>query len=70
MELLKKTISIIIGIFSPAKSDNRFRNLSDKTDKLQQQTEDYLKEATMNGEKFWFLEQQRKKKNHMNIGGI
>ena len=70
MGLLKKTISIIIGILNPSRSDVRFKKLSDHTDKLQKQTENYLKEATMNGEKFWFLEQQKKKKNHMDIGGI
>ena len=69
MGLLKKTISIIIGILNPSRSDVRFKKLSDHTDKLQKQTENYLKEATMNGEKFWFLEQKRKK-NNMDIGGI
>jgi len=68
MGFLKRTIKIVINILNPKQSDDRLKKLSEETDILQKQTEDYLREATMNGETNWFL--QKKKINHMDIGGV
>lgn len=69
MGILKKVLTLVVGVFNPRQSEDRLNKISEQTEKLQKQTEKYLKDATMNGEVYWFLEQD-KKKNHIDIGGV
>ena len=69
MGILKKVLTLVVNVFNPRLSEDRLRKISEETDKLQKKTEDYLKNATMNGEIYWFLE-QKNKKNHIDIGGV
>ena len=69
MGILKKVLTLFIHVFNPKQSEDRLRKISEETEKLQRKTENYLKNATMNGETYWFLE-QKKQKNHIDIGGV
>lgn len=69
MGILKKVLTLFIHVLNPKQSEDRLRKISEETEKLQKRTEDYLKNATMNGEIYWFLE-QKNKKNHIDIGGV
>lgn len=70
MRILKRVLKTVARVFNPKESEDRLKKISEQTEKLQEQTNKYLKDATMNGELFWFLEQQRKRKNHIDIGGL
>ena len=69
MGILKKVLTLVVGVFNPRQSEDRLKKVSEETEELQKQTEKYLKDATMNGEIFWFLEQKRKR-NHIDMGGV